>query len=175
MFINLACLKTCSLPIMHSYKKCYFRQPKPDQLRSCTIGDAYALYKPTVAQKPEEPFILQFLTLAAKRRRRVTASVWRFLSVSPSVCPSILCWVVRVVWKNALKVYARRQGRVVTSSPSCPCQWCSSVHSCSLYLHGTYVSYVTDCHTALLVSPQCSDSVNRQWRLSAYVTEAFSL
>ena len=29
------------------------------------------------------------LTLAAKRRRRVTAIVWRFLSVRPSVRPSV--------------------------------------------------------------------------------------
>ena len=33
------------------------------------------------------------LTLAAKRRRRVTAIVWRFLSVRPSVCPSIRLFV----------------------------------------------------------------------------------
>ena len=35
--------------------------------------------------------IIKFLTLAAKRRRRVTAIVWRFLSVRPSK-PSCVKW-----------------------------------------------------------------------------------
>ena len=38
------------------------------------------------------------LTLAAKRRRRVTAIVWRFLSVRPFVRPSVRPSVCPSVW-----------------------------------------------------------------------------
>ena len=82
------------------------------------------------------------LTLAAKRRRRVTAIVWRFLSVCPSVRPS-----VRPHGKGRLREsthlrITRHQGRVVTF------QWYNGVQ---LWLP----------FCALLVSCQCSDSVNR--------------
>ena len=62
------------------------------------------------------------LTLAAKRRRRVTAIVWRFLSVRPSVCPSVRPSVrlfVRPYGKGRLRESThlriiRHQGRMVT-------------------------------------------------------------
>ena len=34
-----------------------------------------------------------------------------------------------------------------------------------LHLYGTYLIYLTDCHSVL--AGQCSDSVNRQWLLSS--------
>ena len=87
--------------------------------------------------------MLHVLTLAAKRRRRVTAIVWRFLSVRPY-------GKGRLRESTHLRI-TRHQGRVVTLSPA---QWYNSVQ---LWLP----------FCALLVSCQCSDSVNRQWLSSA--------
>ena len=67
-----------------------------------------------------------------------------------------------------------------------PAQWSSSVQLlqlASLCLHGTYLNYMTDCHSVLccMVSCQCGNSVNRLWPQVPnsvevlYVTEAFSL
>ena len=95
---------------------------------------------------------LFLLILTAKRRQRVTAIVWRFLSVR----------MASVFWE---KVHTQYQGRVVTLSPP---QWCIVVCSCCQY--GTYLSYMTDFHSVPCWSVVCNaarDSVNRQWLSSA--------
>ena len=85
----------------------------------------------------------QLLTLAAKRRRIVTAIGWRFLSVRPYDKG-------RLRESTHLRITSH-QGRVVTLSPA---QWYNSVQ---LWLP----------FCALLINFQCSDSVNRQWLSSA--------
>ena len=56
-FFNLAFLQACSLPAMYSYKPLFLTTQTRSAKIKC-IGDAHALYKPTVALKPEEPSIL---------------------------------------------------------------------------------------------------------------------
>ena len=67
----------------------------------------------------------RLLTLAAKHRQRVTAIVWRFLSVCPSVRrnPPVLNGKGHLK-ENMHSRYTRQKGIVVMLSPA---QWCSSV------------------------------------------------
>ena len=99
-------------------------------------------------------YLPDLLTLAAKRRRRVTAIVWRFLSVRPSVRLSVRRNPLLLNGKGRHRKsthsrYTWHKGRVVMLSAA---QWSSSVQLLqltSLCLHGTYLNYMTDCHSVL--------------------------
>ena len=123
--------------------------------------------------------IIILLTLAAKHRWRITAIVWRFLSVRPSVCPSIRPNPPVLNGKGRLResTHSRHKGIVVMLSPA----QCSSVQLLPVCVYmaptsATWLIAILCFAGQLSMQWQCKQAVALKCIIQfRYITEAFSL